>query len=715
MQSKKDFIKLFSKYIITFLFPTLLISVGIISFLFAQLASQIKDNNLNVLKQSQSLIDANMKSIISLSYQISNNKKISERLVKNYKTQPDKNFNAWEISQEMDMYQQSGTLFEKLAIYAKASDMIIEKSAAYPTNDYLFKLFGNSEDFDADKIKELLLTNTKGGFLVLADGKSGNYTSVYYRTIKAYNNVASGALLAVVNQSAISSLIQPITSLGSDCGIIIADEYNNIIFSSQKSLNIKNDDGTLSAPSGYRLLSSESETFNINYIFFYKSGVLYGKIKYFAFTIFGLILFAVLLSAVLAKKHAGKMNEIVFSVLDENMQMKEGLELQLEEEKKKRFAELLQNNYAKEENDLRRQFNFKHEKTVVVILKQSDYCENDIPLYSEIDDETLKRIHGIVLEQLECCNLLYYAIRYGTLGYIYALNFEDFDVVKAAISNFCETLKRYNIQLSIGIGATADEISHLHKSYNEAVSAFRYSTSTKSESPVYYEDIQKHEKNRFYYTSDQEKLIIGSVNRGQAEKVVKILDDIFENNFMQRQISFTMSKRLIYNMVLTLYKIFDDIYPKDDRHQEQGNRLCRKILNSDDIEECFEYIKETLISISDDVNRRNSADVKESEAKEYILSHYSDKNLSLTFLADELGMNYYTLSRLFNERMGVSFVSYLTTLRLEAAEKLLLNSNMKIEQISEKVGFLSNSTFIKAFKKYYNETPSAYRKTYKKD
>ena len=79
-------------------------------------------------------------------------------------------------------------------------------------------------------------------------------------------------------------------------------------------------------------------------------------------------------------------------------------------------------------------------------------------------------------------------------------------------------------------------------------------------------------------------------------------------------------------------------------------------------------------------------------------------------MATEMGMSYYHLSRLFNEHMGMSFVGYLTEVRLEYSKALLRNTSLKVEQIAEMSGFLESNSFIRVFKKYYAITPGRYRK-----
>ncbi len=94
---------------------------------------------------------------------------------------------------------------------------------------------------------------------------------------------------------------------------------------------------------------------------------------------------------------------------------------------------------------------------------------------------------------------------------------------------------------------------------------------------------------------------------------------------------------------------------------------------------------------------------------QYISTHY-DGHISLETLAEELEMSKFHLSRLFGEKMGVSFPTYLTNIRLDQAVMLLQNTDHSITEICDEVGFNSQRTFFRVFQKRYGMTPKEYRR-----
>nr|WP_283246063.1 AraC family transcriptional regulator [Bacillus suaedae] len=84
-------------------------------------------------------------------------------------------------------------------------------------------------------------------------------------------------------------------------------------------------------------------------------------------------------------------------------------------------------------------------------------------------------------------------------------------------------------------------------------------------------------------------------------------------------------------------------------------------------------------------------------------------DISLESCADEVGTNPYSLSKAFKQIVGMNFIDYLTQVRMDKAKELLLQSDMKINDISESVGY-RNSYFNRIFKKQMGLPPSQFRK-----
>jgi len=77
--------------------------------------------------------------------------------------------------------------------------------------------------------------------------------------------------------------------------------------------------------------------------------------------------------------------------------------------------------------------------------------------------------------------------------------------------------------------------------------------------------------------------------------------------------------------------------------------------------------------------------------------------------AGEASMSRSGFARKFKEVLGTSFYDYLTRLRMRDARELLATTNLSVPMIGEKVGYQSDLSFVKAFRKLQSETPRSYR------
>ncbi len=88
---------------------------------------------------------------------------------------------------------------------------------------------------------------------------------------------------------------------------------------------------------------------------------------------------------------------------------------------------------------------------------------------------------------------------------------------------------------------------------------------------------------------------------------------------------------------------------------------------------------------------------------------YSDSDLSLTIVSNQLAMSDRQLQRKLKAICGSSFSDILRDIRLTQGERLL-NKGEQIAVIADQVGFSSSSYFVRCFKAKYGKTPNEYRK-----
>lgn len=97
-------------------------------------------------------------------------------------------------------------------------------------------------------------------------------------------------------------------------------------------------------------------------------------------------------------------------------------------------------------------------------------------------------------------------------------------------------------------------------------------------------------------------------------------------------------------------------------------------------------------------------------AKDFIAQRYSNPEITLEMIANEMKVSPVYLGRIFKQELGIPFVNLLTHTRIKHAIHYLSTTDMTIIEISEKVGYDSQHYFSTAFKKVVGIAPNQYRK-----
>ncbi|MBQ8814704.1 MAG: response regulator [Lachnospiraceae bacterium] len=96
------------------------------------------------------------------------------------------------------------------------------------------------------------------------------------------------------------------------------------------------------------------------------------------------------------------------------------------------------------------------------------------------------------------------------------------------------------------------------------------------------------------------------------------------------------------------------------------------------------------------------------QVKQYIHNHYPN-DLSLDILAKTVYLSPQYLSALFIEQNGYGLNKYIKNVRMEKARDLLLNTDLSVKDISQRVGYSNLSYFCKSFATDFGMTPDRFR------
>jgi len=286
---------------------------------------------------------------------------------------------------------------------------------------------------------------------------------------------------------------------------------------------------------------------------------------------------------------------------------------------------------------------------------------------------------------------------------------------------FCEALRRWveenlDFTVTIGIGRHTEGLERISESFREASAAIGFKLSLGYNRIIERIHVISRPKGELFRQLQTIRSVSQSFRAGDPEwerhyqdMYANIKDQLYAYddiaNLMQVLIGHLQKE--MAELPEELYRIWSE-----DTHERLLTALKREETQTlDDIFNEFRGILQEAQARIGELRESKSTHQLVHQVKQYISDNSHNPNLSLLQLSEEFGLSANYLSRLFREAFGVKFVEYVTSIRMEKAERLLLESEDAIQDIGRAVGYEQSLTFIRVFKKHSGMTPGQFRKS----
>ncbi|MEC0372296.1 response regulator transcription factor [Paenibacillus chibensis] len=100
------------------------------------------------------------------------------------------------------------------------------------------------------------------------------------------------------------------------------------------------------------------------------------------------------------------------------------------------------------------------------------------------------------------------------------------------------------------------------------------------------------------------------------------------------------------------------------------------------------------------------------QAIQAIRANYVSKELTLSDVAQEVGLSEKYVNALVKEVTGLTISHWIVKLRMEEAQRLLKDPTFRIYEICDRIGYSDQDHFREMFKKQFGLTPTDYRNNY---
>ncbi len=280
-----------------------------------------------------------------------------------------------------------------------------------------------------------------------------------------------------------------------------------------------------------------------------------------------------------------------------------------------------------------------------------------------------------------------------------------------ALDKICKMAsKLLEVNLSGGIGNLCRELTGLNQSCKEAQTAMEYRILMGVNQAIFIQDIEPNAGEGFIIGEKEIQTVIRDIKLGTPEDIEKTIRGHMKK-LEQARVSMAALQSYFMEMAVEITRL-SRVYELDE---EQTEGMSLYFQSSVTEFESLQMMGERLITICLNLRkqirreRTDTAKLLIEKAKQHIQETYSDPEISVERLCHYLNLSPTYFSTLFKKETGMSFVNYLTQVRMEEAVKLLNTTEEKAYIISEMVGYMDPNYFSYVFKKLYGISPSRYR------
>ncbi|SFK97607.1 AraC-type DNA-binding protein [Paenibacillus sp. 1_12] len=359
-----------------------------------------------------------------------------------------------------------------------------------------------------------------------------------------------------------------------------------------------------------------------------------------------------------------------------------------------------------------------HRLTAVIV--EIDRFSHFTNTYNNSDQYLLKFVLSNVLQEIAHNDQLFVWNEWfdpQQMAVIFYLNMDQ-ELNQAAV---CEVMKKVQawtvsnlgFTVSVGIGSEIQHPGDITESYTVAKEHVSYKPVFGVGAMIGSWDLQSKAKGRIFPHLQLARTIAKSFRMSDGQwqfHLTQLYQELKKGCFSQTDIE-TITNYMMYHLHKELLEMADEVNLL--LHNEYDSEFEAIANGAETLEEWRERLGALLSVLENKICSLRSVKnnyILVGRVREYIELHYADPNLSLNQISERFGMNPRYLSKLFKEEFGEKFIDYMLRIRLEVAQKLLLNTSLPVQDIAEQVGYVHVISFHRAFKNLFGMPPGDYRK-----
>lgn len=328
----------------------------------------------------------------------------------------------------------------------------------------------------------------------------------------------------------------------------------------------------------------------------------------------------------------------------------------------------------------------------------------------------LLRINNIISGNFSDMTILIFRIKNNSLAAIIGFGNEDVSSIYYKLYDKLECVRKEvekscELTISIGIGSFVSPICNIGQSFRKAQNVLEYKFIMGNNRIFNAKDMELTAANdHIYFPLSIEERFIKKVCFGNIKEATDCINELIEY-FKAHNVDGDYIKTTVLGLVTKMFQSLYEWGIKTEKITISRIKIYKEIQELDAITNLFTWLEDLVIKICNEVEAcmLQQHQMIVYKAMDFIDRSYMDEELNLNLIAKEVSLSPTYLSGIFKKVTGTNISEYILKIRIEKAQELLRNTDLKISDVSIQVGYSNQFYFSTCFKKYTGQTPNEFR------
>lgn len=268
----------------------------------------------------------------------------------------------------------------------------------------------------------------------------------------------------------------------------------------------------------------------------------------------------------------------------------------------------------------------------------------------------------------------------------------------------------YDISISVLVSSPEADSDRLYSLFEQVEETLARSIFFGPEYVVFAAEMEVKSVSHYEYPEQKEKQLLENLMSGKAAEAKKNYEEIITETYQYPIIIYNM---VISRLVFAIDKVISTLKKNGNASSFSGYFVLSNLIQETDnitvrnnkFYDLFQHIQSEL-----EKRKSDKQELLVVKINDMIEKEYTEASFSLDYLADSIGISTAYMCRLYKLYTGTTITDRLSFLRMKKARELLLETQLSVNEVAERVGYSNATYFYRVFKKENGVTPKEFRR-----